>query len=38
MKTSNEEEKMLESRPDDALVKLVKLVNLVKLVKLWRLY
>ena len=30
--------KMLESRPEDALVKLVKLVNLVKLVKQWRLY
>ena len=30
--------KMLESRPEDALVKLVKLVNLVKLVKPWRLY
>ena len=33
--------KMLESRPEDALVKLVKLVNFVKLVKLvkpWRLY
>ena len=32
--------KMLESRPEDALVKLVKLVNLVNLVKLvkpWRL-
>ena len=30
--------KMLESRPEDALVKLVKLVNIVKLVKQWRLY
>ena len=30
--------KMLESRPEDALVKLVKLVNVVKLVKPWRLY
>ena len=30
--------KMLESRPEDAPVKLVKLVNLVKLVKPWRLY
>ena len=30
--------KMLESRPEDALVKLVKLLNIVKLVKLWRLY
>ena len=29
---------MLESRPEDALVKLVKLVNVVKLVKPWRLY
>ena len=32
------EKKMLQSRPEDALVKLVKLVNLVKLVKPWRLY
>ena len=34
-------QKMLESRPEDALVKLVKLVNFVKLVKHvkpWRLY
>ena len=31
-------QKMLESRPEDAQVKLVKLVNLVKLVKSWRLY
>ena len=31
-------EKMLESRLEDALVKLVKHVNLVKLVKPWRLY
>ena len=29
---------MLESRPEDALVKLVKLINLVKLVKPFRLY
>ena len=37
----NSIKKMLESRPEDALVKFVKLVNLVKLVKLvkpWRLY
>ena len=34
----NSIEKMLESRPEDALVKLVKLVNIVKLVKQWRLY
>ena len=31
-------EKMLESRPEDAVVKLVKLVNVVKLGKPWRLY
>ena len=35
---SKTNKKMLESRPEDALVKLVKLVNLVKLVKPWRLY
>ena len=33
-----DKKKMLENRPEDALVTLVKLVNLVKLVKPWRLY
>ena len=37
-KKTKMKKKMLESRPEDALVKLVKLVNLVKLVKPWRLY
>ena len=36
--TGKTDVKMLESRPEDALVKLVKLVNIVKLVKQWRLY
>ena len=36
--SSSKQEKMLKSRPEDALVKLVKLVNIVKLVKQWRLY